>query len=776
MTQERSRLDALVEYQVLDTAPEPQFDDIVKAASLACGTPIALISLVDEARQWFKAKIGFEPTETSLSQSVCAHAVTERATLIIPDLTADARTAANTLVTAQDGIRFYAGAPLITEDEHVLGTLCVIDGSTRPGGLTSQQKAILELLAKQVVQQLDLRRELLQAKREEARYRTLFDALDAAYSVIEVKFDDSGRAVDYRFLEINAAFPAKTGLDDALGKWMRDLKPDHEQRWFDVYGHVAMTGQTVRFEEEAGALGRWYDVQAYRVGPPEKHQVGVLFRDLTEQRRSERDAKDSRARLELALSAANTIGTWSWDIRNNNVRSDPRFAEIFGVEPEKAATGVPIEEFFEGVAPEDRPALERRIQDAIATSEPFHAEYRVRQADASYRWIEAQGRCTYDEAGAPQTFPGLGIDITERKLELTRQAALIELGDRLRGMDEPVEMARVAAALLGETLGVARAGQARVDPDSETADVDIDWNAGGTASIVGRHHFREFGGFIDDLKRGQVVVIDDVASDHRTKDMAKAFDRIGTRSMVNVPLLERGVLRSLVLIHDNRPRSWSAAEIFFIKSIGDRTRSAIAEARARHEQRLLNEEMSHRLKNSLAMVMSIASQTWRGETDPSVFKAYEQRIMALSRAHDILLQQQWSSARMLTIINQALALHAEEERFAVSGDDLSLGPKTALSLALLMHELGTNGIKYGALSNESGKVTVSWRREGNGAEADFVLEWRETGGPTVNEPPRRGFGSRLIRIGLGTGQSEVRYEPSGVVATFRAPLSLVVQN
>lgn len=776
MSDETSRLATLADYQILDTAPEPQFDEIAKAASLACGTPIALISLVDEARQWFKAKVGLAANETPLSQSVCAHAVAEGSTLVIPDLSVDARTASNPLVTAKDGIRFYAGVPLITADGHVLGTLCVVDTLARPEGLDDRQIAMLELLARQVVLQFDLRRELLRAKREEVRYRTLFDALDAAYSVIEVKFDENGKAIDYRFLEVNAAFPAQTGLTDVVGRWMRDLKPDHEQRWFDIYGHVAMTGQMMRFEEEAAALGRWYDVQAYRVGPPEKRQVAVLFRDLTERRRSERDAKDSRTRLDLALSAANTIGTWNWDIPSNSVRSDPRFAEIFGVDPEQAALGVPIEQFFEGVASEDRPGLERQIEEAIASGEPFHAEYRVRPKDGPFRWIEAQGRCTYDEAGAPQSFPGLGIDITERRTELSRQTALIELGDRLRGMDDQREMAKVAAQLIGETLDATRAGQGLIDYEKETVVIDLDWNAEGIGSIAGEHQFRDFGSYIDDLKRGRTVVIDDVSTDPRTRASTEAFHAIRIGSLVNVPLMERGVLRAVVLVQDSRPRQWTEAELFFIKSVGDRTRSAIVEAQARYEQRLLNEEMSHRLKNSLAMVMSIASQTLRGGTDASLFKAYEQRIMALSRAHDILLQQQWTAARMLAVVNQSLALHADDGRFSVSGSDLSIGPKTALSLALLLHELGTNAIKYGSLSNETGRIAVSWRSEDESGGTHLVLDWTESGGPAVGEPPRRGFGSRLIRIGLGTGQSEVRYEPSGLVATFRAPLSLVVQN
>ena len=122
----------------------------------------------------------------------------------------------------------------------------------------------------------------------EDRYRSLFDNIDAGFCLIELRFDGEGRPVDYRFVEINPAFERQTGLADAEGKWMRDLAPAHEQHWFDLYGRVAVTGEPVRFENPAAALGdRWYDVHAYPVGRPDEHRVAVLFNDISERRRAE---------------------------------------------------------------------------------------------------------------------------------------------------------------------------------------------------------------------------------------------------------------------------------------------------------------------------------------------------------------------------------------------------------------------------------------------------------------------------------------------------------
>ncbi len=152
-----SRLSSLRRYDILDTPPEAGFDDIVRLASLICETPVALVSFVSFDRQWFKARIGFDASQTPLDQSVCALVVAERKLVIIPDLTQDPRTRENALVTSGPSIRFYAGAPLVTPDDEVLGALCVIDDKVRPEGLTAAQAEALDILARQVMAQLELR-------------------------------------------------------------------------------------------------------------------------------------------------------------------------------------------------------------------------------------------------------------------------------------------------------------------------------------------------------------------------------------------------------------------------------------------------------------------------------------------------------------------------------------------------------------------------------------------------------------------------------------------
>ncbi len=159
---EEARLAALDKYAILDTDPEQSFDDLTLLASFVCKTPIALISLVDEDRQWFKSRVGMAATETSRDIAFCSTAILQSEIFVVPDALADERFRNNPLVVSDPHIRFYAGAPLINEDGYALGTLCVVDRSPRE--LEPDQREALKALSRLVLAQLEFRRNLILLK------------------------------------------------------------------------------------------------------------------------------------------------------------------------------------------------------------------------------------------------------------------------------------------------------------------------------------------------------------------------------------------------------------------------------------------------------------------------------------------------------------------------------------------------------------------------------------------------------------------------------------
>lgn len=202
--------------------------------------------------------------------------------------------------------------------------------------------------------------------------------------------------------------------------------------------------------------------------------------------------------------------------------------------------------------------------------------------------------------------------------------------------------------------------------------------------------------------------------------------------------------------------------------------------RAEELQRLLVNELNHRVKNTLATVQSVAGQTLRNAADlGDAREALTTRLLALARGHDILTRESWDGAELADIVASVVAAHGETQRFSVDGPAVRLAPKPALALSMALHELMTNAAKYGALSNENGQVRLVWRRNKADGGERLHLTWEETDGPPVSTPTRQGFGTRLITGGLARelgGEVRLDYPQGGVICEIDAELGQTGQS
>ena len=821
---ENERLGLLDELAILDTPPEPDFDDIVLIATHVCAAPIGLVSLVDRDRQWFKARVGFPDCQTALDRSVCAHALRQRGMLVIPDMTLDLRTRDNPLVTGEPFVRFYAGAQLRTSEGVTLGTLCILDTVARPDGLSPTQASVLQALARQVVGNFERRRTIAQRDRattDKVRAEVLAttfveqnDALLAIQAMMaEAKGDldtmlriivegvpravkncdgavvalrDGGELV-YRAASgsmapfVDARFPLSAHLGTGLAiltskaqiatEALRDARidPSLAERFAigsviiaplmrhaeavgmlmvkssetaafterDVQAVRALAGtasggladvaeaSALREEQEAiaklrtseqfnrsvlessadcikvldldgrllfmsegalcameiddfstvkdrswptfwpevgqaqaaveaarrGGVGqfggyadtfkgqpRCWDVRVTPIlgsdGRPER--LLAISRDVT-------DARQAAERIEVALNAGAVLGTWVWDVPNDRFISDGRFAQTFSLDAGKLTAGVPLNAVVASIHPDDAPGAAALIDKALARGGRYSAEYRVRQRDGSWAWIEANGHCDLDNAGQPTRFPGVLIDIDRRKRQEARHLALAELGDTLRNLRDPVEIASVAARIIGAAATVDRAGFGAVDAGAGTIAVDRDWTAGpGVRSMVGRYRFDDYGTFIADLLDGRTVAVADVARDHRTSGNEDRFGDLQIAALLQVPLLEHGRLVAMVFLHATEPRVWSDDEIAFLRNAADRTWAAIERARAEAELVRFNET----LEAEVIERTRERDRLWDVSENLLVVASYEGRLLRVSHSWTRLLG--YSEDRLLS--------------------------------------------------------------------------------------------------------------------------------
>ncbi len=448
---------------------------------------------------------------------------------------------------------------------------------------------------------------------------------------------------------------------------------------------------------------------------------------------------EREARLLTALESAD-VGWWDWDVADDRLVANAELARLYGMDVTLAAGGTPLQTLVASVHPQDRAWLQDAIEDALRTGDAFREDYRVVGSDGEVRWVSARGRCLKGEDGQAARFPGVAIDITDRK----------RTEERLRESDLGRELALDAARLgrfdhdliSGKRFYDTRA----LDMLSMTLEQAQDIN-----QLFLRLH-------PDDRQR----VTDAQAA------VANPERRGPYREIYRVLNPQTGEERWLSGVGRSQFRDGVCTR--FMGVLEDVTEAKQAEA----HRLLLIHELNHRVKNTLALVHSLVDASLRTASDVTVARAdIAGRIQALSRAHDLLTTQSWSAASTSEVVEGVVAsLSLPRARLAICGGPVQLGPKPALQLTLALHELATNALKYGALSNGSGEVSLDWDvSPGEGADL-FRFAWAERGGPPVTPPSRRGFGSRLIERATAAefgGRVDLDFAPQGVRWRLSAP-------
>jgi len=243
--------------------------------------------------------------------------------------------------------------------------------------------------------------------------------------------------------------------------------------------------------------------------------------------------------------------------------------------------------------------------------------------------------------GRPERLVSVGRDITAFKQSEVRRAAQIELGDRLRDLEDPAQMAYAAAEIMGRALAVSRAGYGTIDPARETITVEPDWSAPGIASLAGTLRFRDFGSYIDDLKRGTAAIVSDAVCDPRTATGAAALIAISARSFINLPIFEHGVFVALFFVNHAEARDWAAEDVAFVRNVADRTRAAIARRRSELSLR----DLAGSLERQVAARTVDRNRLWQLSTDIILVAQFDGTITAVNPAWQSVLG--WTEAELV---------------------------------------------------------------------------------------------------------------------------------
>jgi PAS domain S-box-containing protein len=431
---EKGRLAALQRYKVLATPPEGVLDDLTRIAAYVCQAPIALLTLVDGERQWFKSRIGMPLGETPRQLSFCAHAIHATDLYVVEDTLRDERFADHPLVVGDPFIRFYAGAPLRTADGHAIGTLAVADAVPRQ--LTAEQLDALRVLGRQAMAQLELRRQRLDQAGDALREQSV--QLDAALEVA---------GMDVWFTNLRTGRVERMRRGGPVSRLAEEMTPKtsaefmalvHEEDRAGLAGRIDRATRDGVYSAEFRIVlpegeVRWVSSRGRCLYDPDGTPAAMtgVDLDITERKRDEEQRRAAEDRFrQLAESIQQVF--WMADPRGALLYVSPAFETIFGRSCESLAATPGV--WMDAVHPDDR---ERVEQAAYARSRrgDYDEVYRIIRPDGAVRWIRDRAFHMYDDAGEVYRLVGTAADVTEQRQleEQLQQAQKMEIVGRLAG-------------------------------------------------------------------------------------------------------------------------------------------------------------------------------------------------------------------------------------------------------------------------------------------------------------------------------------------------------
>ncbi|MBE9000700.1 MULTISPECIES: GAF domain-containing protein [unclassified Nostoc] len=628
---EMARLEALRQYQILDTEPEEAYDNLAQLAAFICGTSISLVNFIDENRQWFKAKVGLDVSEMPRSIGLSYLCQERRNVVVVPDTLADEKLANNPVVTGYPYVRFYAGVPLITPRGDMLGTLCVIDQV--PKELSQKQVEALVALSRLVIDQLELRRyvtevsqvtEKLMTQEQEARVQS--EAARTRINNLLESITDGFFALDKksRFTYINgqAERLLRKKQNELLGKNIWEVFPEIIGTTFYREYHRAILEQvSVEFEEFYPPLNCWLQVHAY----PAKDGLSIYFQDITERRRTVEALRESEERWQLALHG-NNDGIWDWNFKTNEVFFSTRWKEMLGYKDHEVSIG--WDEWIKRIHPDERDWVLQAFQDHFAKKTPFYVcEYRVQCQDGSYKWILDRGQALWDALGDIVRMVGSYTDITDRKRadeELKRQnlrsQLFAEITLKIRESLQIDEILETTVTEVQKLLNADRVLIFRLEADGSGTVVQ-EAVLPGWPVILRKNLFdpcfKEE--YIERYRQGRVSAMEDIETAHIQPCHREFLQQFAVRANLVVPILVRDGIWGLLLAHQcAAPRKWNNFETELLQQLANQIGIALSQAQLLEKETQQSQELarsnaeleqfayvaSHDLQEPLRMVTS----------------------------------------------------------------------------------------------------------------------------------------------------------------------------